>query len=297
MCPEACETLPGQSTEHVDKVQPKQLPWLDSFLFSVFDNFAQKAIQTGFMTLYLPDGRMRTYGSEDSVSSAIPDAPEWRQLPPLRCTVTIHNPIFFYKVMTRHDTGLGEAYMHNDFSVDNLGAFMAVITANAFAIEGNRGVLGVFNWIGDKLLYLAHLTRANTFEGSKKNISEHYDAGNDMYKLFLDSTLTYSSGIHHEGCSLEEAQFKKLDALIEGAKITKDSTVLEVGCGWGSCAIRAVQTTGCKWIGACSCVPAVLQPCSLAVFVFPPVLAVQSCILPLHTATVATNSLGMSTIT
>lgn len=146
--------------------------------------------------------------------------------------------------------------MQNDYSVDNLGAFMAVVTANAYGIQSNRDVLGVFNWIGDRLLYLAHLTRANTFEGSRKNISEHYDAGNDMYKLFLDETLTYSSGIHEEGDSLKEAQFKKLDALIEGAQITEDSHVLEVGCGWGSCAIRAVQTTGCKWTGACSRFPA-----------------------------------------
>lgn len=235
--------------------QRKAMPWLDSFLFSIFDTFATKAIRTGCMTIYMPDGRERTYGDVNCCSTAIPGAERWRQLPPLCCSVTIHNTDFFYKVMTRHDTGLGEAYMQGDYSVDNLGAFMAVVTANAYGIESNRGVLGVFNWIGDRSLYLAHLTRANTFEGSKKNISEHYDAGNDMYKLFLDSTLTYSSGIHAEGGSLEQAQFKKLDALIESAQINQDSHVLEVGCGWGSCAMRAVQTIGCRWTGMCSLCP------------------------------------------
>ncbi len=41
--------------------------------------------------------------------------------------------------------------------------------------------------------------RANTVEGSRRNIEEHYDAGNDMYRLFLDPTMTYSSGIHQPG--------------------------------------------------------------------------------------------------
>ena len=222
------------------------MPWLDSLLFSVFDKFAKKAIRTGVFRIRLPDGRVCEYGDRSSTAPAIPGAPQWREMPPLRCEVTIHNTDFFYKVMTRHDTGLGEAFMHRDFTVDDLGAFMAVMTANAYDIEGNRSVLGALNWLGDRLLYVAHLARANTVEGSKKNISEHYDAGNDMYKLFLDDTLTYSAGIHREGGSLKEAQLEKLDALIRGAKVTKDSHVLEIGCGWGSCAIRAAQTTGCR---------------------------------------------------
>lgn len=48
--------------------------------------------------------------------------------------------------------------------------------------------------IGDKLLYLAHKARPNTLEGSRRNIEEHYDAGNDMYATFLDESMTYSSG-------------------------------------------------------------------------------------------------------
>jgi cyclopropane-fatty-acyl-phospholipid synthase len=235
------------------KVGQDRMPWLDSLLFSVFDKFAKQAIQKGFLLLKLPDGRVCEYGDRSTVTTAIPGAPAWRALPLQQCEVTIHNTDFFYKVMTRHDTGLGEAFMHRDFSVDDLGAFMAVMTANAYAIEGNRGILGALNWVGDRLLYVAHLTRANTVEGSKKNISEHYDAGNDMYKLFLDETLTYSAGIHREGGSLKDAQLEKLDALIRGAKVTAESHVLEVGCGWGSCAIRAAQTTGCHWTGVHRC--------------------------------------------
>ena len=123
-------------------------------------------------------------------------------------------------------------------------------------------------------------------EGSRRNIEEHYDAGNAMYKIFLDETMTYSSGIHRPGgppcsacelshafteCSansgsedrldrashalrkhlhislstagdsLKQAQLNKLDALIEKAGIKETDHVLEIGCGWGSMAIHAVQ--------------------------------------------------------
>eukprot|EP00892_Ulva_mutabilis_P006654 jgi/Ulvmu1/4360/UM002_0085.1 len=225
------------------------MPWLDSTLFHIFDKFCVAAIKSGYMMIQLPDGRKREYGRLDDVQTAVPGAPTWQGLPRKRCLITVNNTDFFYKVMTRHDTGLGEAYMREDISVDDVGALMAVITANTRNIEGNRGMLGAFNWLGDRLLYVAHLTRANTIEGSKRNISQHYDAGNDMYKLFLDESLTYSAGIHVEGGHLKDAQMRKLDSLIAGARVSRDSHVLEVGCGWGSCAIRAAQTTGCKWTG------------------------------------------------
>lgn len=76
---------------------------------------------------------------------------------------------------------------------------MAVITANAMNIQSNRGALSIVNWIGDKLLLAAHLARPNTISGSRKNIEQHYDLGNDMYRLFLDPTMTYSGAIHQEG--------------------------------------------------------------------------------------------------
>ena len=87
--------------------------------------------------------------------------------------------------------------------VEDLGALLAVLTANAGNIQSNRGKLGLLNWVGDKLLLLSHLGRSNTLAGSRRNIEEHYDAGNDMYRLFLDPSMTYSCGIHRPGeCSV-----------------------------------------------------------------------------------------------
>jgi cyclopropane-fatty-acyl-phospholipid synthase len=83
--------------------------------------------------------------------------------------------------------------------VDDWGGFMAVLVGNAGNIEGGRSTLGVLNWLGAKLNYFAHLVRSNTRLGARANIEQHYDAGNDMYRLFLDSSMTYSSGMYLPG--------------------------------------------------------------------------------------------------
>ena len=86
-----------------------------------------------------------------------------------------------------------------DCQVDDIGQLLAVATANAHQIQASRGGLGLLNWLGDKLLLLAHLARSNTLRRSVSNIEAHYDIGNDMYSLFLDSSMTYSCGIHQPG--------------------------------------------------------------------------------------------------
>lgn len=70
-----------------------------------------------------------------------------------------------------------------------------------------------------------------------------------MYKTFLDETMTYSCGIHAPGRSLRDAQLAKIDALIDRAGIQRGDRVLEIGCGWGAFAMRAVQRTGCTVVG------------------------------------------------
>lgn len=71
--------------------------------------------------------------------------------------------------------------------------------------------LGIANWVGTKLQTMAHFARANTIEGSRKNINEHYDLGNDMYKLFLDETWMYSSGVFNSPTdTLYQSQINKV---------------------------------------------------------------------------------------
>ena len=86
------------------------------------------------------------------------------------------------------------------------------------------------------------------------NISAHYDISNEMFAAFLSKDMTYSCPIwkpkselrEKEEETLEDAQMRKLDRFIDNAKIKPTDHVLEIGTGWGSFAIRAVQRTGCR---------------------------------------------------
>ena len=83
-------------------------------------------------------------------------------------------------------------------------------------------------------LKLAHFVNRNTHEGARKNISAHYDLGNDFYAAWLDETMSYSSALAVGEDGLSSAQRRKWDGLarrIEGA-----NSVLEIGCGWGGLA-------------------------------------------------------------
>lgn len=101
---------------------------------------------------------------------------------------------------------------------------------------------------------IAGLARAtNTLSNARLNIAAHYDISNDMFAAFLSPDMTYSCPIWLPKSSplsadetLEEAQMRKLDRFINNAHLKTGDHVLEIGTGWGSLAIRAVQTTGCR---------------------------------------------------
>jgi len=102
-------------------------------------------------------------------------------------------------------------------------------------------------WLSHILDRLSHLRRAPTLEMARKNIERHYDLGNDMFKIFLDPTMTYSSAVFkHDKENLEQGQLNKIRAIISKAGIQKDDHVLEIGSGWGALAIEAVKSTGCR---------------------------------------------------
>lgn len=90
---------------------------------------------------------------------------EWRGLPPRRATIRVIKMDMFRKVVQRTDVGLGEAYMDGDYMVDDVAALMALMVANARNLEGQKGLLGVANWINDKMLVAAHARRSNTRQG------------------------------------------------------------------------------------------------------------------------------------
>lgn len=120
----------------------------------------------------------------------------------------------------------------------------------------NREQLGNgTTWISSISTVVSYLARrTNTLSNALLNASAHYNASNDMFAAFLSPDMTYSCPVwklRSEGIggveeSLELAQVAKLARFIEGARIKASDHVLEIGTGWGSFAIAAVQKTGCR---------------------------------------------------
>ncbi|CAF2076530.1 unnamed protein product [Brassica napus] len=103
--------------------------------------------------------------------------------------------------------------------------------------------------------FLKHVSRQNTLTQARRNISRHYDLSNELFALFLDDTMTYSSAVFKSNDEdLRTAQMRKISLLIDKsgkfqARIEKNHEVLEIGCGWGTLAIEVVRRTGCKYTG------------------------------------------------
>jgi cyclopropane-fatty-acyl-phospholipid synthase len=87
----------------------------------------------------------------------------------------------------------------------------------------------------------------NTRDGSRHNIHRHYDLSNEMFALFLDPSLSYSCALFEtldpapKLDDHEDAQLRKIDAVLDAAGVREGTRLLEIGTGWGSLAIRAAE--------------------------------------------------------
>ena len=138
--------------------------------------------------------------------------------------------------LIKGDIGFGESYMEEMWESKDLSKLLFFFTLNKKSLEDFFHA----NKFKTFFLIIENFFRKNTRKGSKKNISTHYDLGNNFYELWLDPTMTYSSGIF-EDCqdNLEQAQNNKYQRIL--AKINQPAEILEIGCGWGGFANLAVQ--------------------------------------------------------
>eukprot|EP00741_Cyanophora_paradoxa_P019950 tig00021179_g19255.t1 len=192
-------------------------------------------LKAGCLRLQYPDGTVQTFGDPTCKDSA------------LTVELKLVRPdSFFWRVLMDADIGISEAYMHGDFECSDLVAFFRVLIANRDlqAISDKDVVL---SFLGRLFNGYMHSRRKNTLSGSAKNIQDHYDLSNDLFRIFLSPDMTYSCALFRSDSeTLEDGQRNKLLHIIRKARICKDDHVLEVGCGWGSFACLAVQTTGCR---------------------------------------------------
>ncbi|WP_295801328.1 cyclopropane-fatty-acyl-phospholipid synthase family protein [Mucilaginibacter sp.] len=191
-------------------------------------------MEKGNLYLTLTDGEQITIGNGEGNIAA---------------SIVVNSNEFYKRIILFGDIGFGEAYVDGLWDTDNITnviKWVLLNIENAPGISGSKiqalslNLLKVYN-------KLSHFKRANTIEGSRKNISEHYDLNNDFFASFLDPTMTYSAAyFYRDGLSLQEAQLAKYERLCRQLNLRATDHVLEIGSGWGGNAIYMAKTYGCR---------------------------------------------------
>jgi len=208
------------------------------------DSFAKKllfsrlrGLQHGTLTIIEEiDGiKTQTKFGQPRTDSALAD---------IHVTLHIHHPQFYGEVVFGGSIGAGEAYMQGLYSCANLTDLIRLMVRNQTLLDGIENSLAKLTTPLQKWL---HRINKNTHQGSRKNIAAHYDLGNDLFALMLDSSMMYSSAIFKTPRqSLHQASLNKLASICEKLALKASDHILEIGTGWGGFAIYAAQHYGCK---------------------------------------------------
>jgi cyclopropane-fatty-acyl-phospholipid synthase len=157
--------------------------------------------------------------------------------------VKINDLRFYTDILMSGSKGAASAYRDGYWSCNDLTGLFRLMVRNLDTMDTlESGFVHLSNW----WLRRRHKARSNSREGSRRNIHAHYDLGNEMFAVFLDHTMTYSSGFFEtESSSMEDASTEKLDRICRKLDIKPHQRVLEIGTGWGSFAIHAAKKYGC----------------------------------------------------
>ena len=156
----------------------------------------------------------------------------------------IHDQSTWKDLLTGGSIGAAEAFVAGDWSTPDLVVLLRFFTRN---IDLMNQFEDRFSWVTKPALKGLHWLNRNTKEGSRKNISAHYDLGNDLFERFLDPTMMYSSAIYpSDDTSLDNAAVHKLDTICRKLDLQSEDEVIEIGTGWGGFAIHAAKHYGCR---------------------------------------------------
>ena len=173
------------------------------------------ALTSGTIHGVLPDGSRRTLGGH---------------APGFECEVELRSWNALIRLASNGSVGWYQAWEAGEWCSPDPVPLFALFMQHASRLGDTARAKGPFR----HALKMAHLVNRNTHEGARKNISAHYDLGNDFYAAWLDPTMSYSSALEPGEDGLEAAQRRKWDAL--AARIGAAPKVLEIGCGWGGLA-------------------------------------------------------------
>lgn len=193
------------------------------FQKTAFNTFLKSLdnVQYGYLELTCPEGKKYSFqGRENGIQADI----------------HIKNYDVITNLIAKGDIGFAEDYRDGNWESEHLQSLFFFAMQNEESLNNYSNGTGFFKTIAN----ISYFFKRNTLSGSKRNISAHYDLGNEFYKLWLDPTMTYSGAIFkNKNESLASAQHNKYDRILDLIR-DKPGNILEVGCGWGGFAERAV---------------------------------------------------------
>ena len=198
----------------------------------VLDDFARRMVfkQLG----HLQTGSLRLVEGAQSITFG-----EAEQAVELSAKIEVIDAAFYSDIAFGGSVGAGEAYMRGAWQCDDLVSLIRILLRNRDVLDNMEEGTA---WLTRSLQWFFHWLNRNTREGARRNISAHYDLGNDFFALWLDESMMYSSAMfEHEGQSLADAQRHRLDVVCEKLELGPDDHVIEIGTGWGGFAIHAAK--------------------------------------------------------
>lgn len=203
----------------------------------ILDGLARRLVQRQLQRLetgcvLLTDGEFSTVFGE------APDDAE------LVARIEVIDRSFYADLAFAGSIGAGEAYMRGAWRCTDLVSLVRILLRNRAVLDNmEKGSARLLT----SLQRLLHWINRNTREGARRNISAHYDLGNDFFALWLDESMMYSSAMFaHREQSLADAQRHRLDVVCRKLGLGPDDHVIEIGTGWGGFAIHAAQNYGCR---------------------------------------------------
>lgn len=188
----------------------------------MLDNI-DRGLDQGSVEVRLPDGAVRFLGGRAAGPAAQAEIYHWNALVRL----------------ARHGSvGCYEGWIAEDWDSTDPVALFELFVRNRKSLGNAARASGVARMVGK----VAHRFKRNSKAGAKRNIEFHYDLGNDFYSTWLDRSMTYSSALFGGNDeTLEAAQGRKIDAILDRLNLADGSRLLEIGCGWGSLAEAALR--------------------------------------------------------
>ena len=211
--------------------------WPSSLVVPQFHRLLDRidsGLEKGSLQATLPDGTTRILGGRADGPVCEVRLVRWRAL---------------IRLIAGGSAGWYRAWAAGEWSSPDPVPLFELFMANAVTLGNVARPNGPARWVGQ----LIHWVRRNDRKGSRRNIAYHYDLGNDFYSLWLDRNMHYSSALFRDPEdrieSLERAQQRKVDAILDRLELKEGGALLEIGCGWGGLAEQALHRCSIRYDG------------------------------------------------